>query len=101
MAGYIPLKITGMSTGLIQEREDFLLPAMPFMVPLQRAQPKAEQCSLKRPLERGAAKRLNSELQGWPHDGCARFSEAAPGGRAQAPPAPLRRRPACPSCSDC
>jgi hypothetical protein len=26
MAGYIPLKITGMSTGLVQERENFLLP---------------------------------------------------------------------------
>ena len=26
MAGYSPLKITGMSTGLVQERENFLLP---------------------------------------------------------------------------
>ncbi len=26
MAGYLPLKITGMSTGLVQERENFLLP---------------------------------------------------------------------------
>ena len=26
MAGYSPLKITGMTTGLVQERENFLLP---------------------------------------------------------------------------